>query len=132
VNAVDQAVHTKLVAGTALITTLGGTAIYWRVANQGAAYPYVVFFQSAGTDENSSPRRAKRVTYTVKAVSPDPNQAGVIDDAIDALLHRTTLTVTGWGNYRTARQNDVEYEEKTDAGEIVFHRGAQYGIWIAE
>ena len=131
-NAVDDAVFDKLASGTALIAALGGTAIYWQVANQGTAFPYVVYFQSSGIDENRSPRRTRRMMYTVKAVSDDPDEAGDLDAYLDALLHKQTLTVTGYGNYRTYRENDVEYLEQTNEGLTVYHRGAQYGIWIVE
>ena len=131
-NAIDDAVNSALVAGTALITALGGTAIYWRIADQGTPYPYVTFSKATGTEENSSPRRARRVMYTVMAVSDNPDKAGDIDDEIDTLLHGATLTITGWGNYRTARETDIDYEEVTNAGQVVYHRGGQYGIWIAE
>ena len=131
-NAVDDAVFNALAAGTALTTALGGTESYCQLATQGAALPYVVFFQSSGLDENSSPRRARRMMYTVKAVSDDQDEAGDLDAYLDALLHESTLTVTGYGNYRTYRENDIEYVEQTLAGLTVYHRGAQYGIWIAE
>ena len=131
-NTVDNALYSTLAAGTALITALGGTAIYWTVADQGASFPYCVFFQSTGRDENSSPRRARRLIYTVKGVTTDPDTAGDIDDGIDAALHDKALTITGWGNYWMMRENDIAYVEQTSAGVTVFHRGAQYGIRIAE
>ena len=129
-NVVDDGLYDLLAAGTALTTALGGTAIYWQIANQRTAFPYVIFFESSGIDENSSPVRARRMMYTVKAVSDDPDEAGDLDGHIDTLLRDATLTVSGYRNYRTWRENDIGYVELTNAGEAIFHRGAQYGIWL--
>ena len=131
-TSMGSALFSKLAAGTALTTKLGGTAIYNTLAPQGQATPYVVFFHSAGGDDNTSPRRARSSVYTVKAVSTVGQlNAGEIDDLVDTLLHEQSLTVTGWGNYWLARVADIAYAE--DSGGVLFwHRGGQYRIRIAE
>jgi len=126
-----SALYTKLAAGTALTTLLGGTAIYNGLVPQGTATPYVVYQFTSGSDLNSSPRRARDYVVTIKAVSDEQAEAENVDDALDTLMHEATLTITGWGNYWTARDQDVVYEQY--AGGIVYwHRGARYRIRVAE
>jgi len=129
--AMGSALYSHLAAGTALINALGGTAIYNTLAPQGVAPPYVVFSLSSGVDENSSPRRARSLVYTVKAISTSQADAEALDDLIDARLHDQTLTIADWGNYWTARESDFVYSELV-GGVLYWHRGAQYRIKIAE
>ena len=131
-NALETGLYTKLSAGTALTTLLGGTAIYNALATQGTALPYVVFFKSSGGDDNTSPRRARSLVYTVKAVADRAYTAGDIDDELDTLLHEATLTVTGWNDYWIMREVDVSYEERLANGNVVFHRGGQYRIRLSQ
>lgn len=131
-TAMGSAIYSLLAAGTALTNKLGGTAIYNTLAPQGVATPYVVFFLSGGTDDEDSPRRARTLLYTVKAVSTvGPLQAGEIEAEVDTLLHRGTLTITGWGNYWMARASDFAYSEMA-GGTAHWHTGGQYRIRIAE
>jgi len=132
-NSLGSALYTKLAGGTALITALGGgTAIYDTLAPQGTATPFLVFAHQAGGDDNTSPRRARSLVYLVKAVSTSgPLEGAEIDAQADSLLHKGTLTVTGWGNYWIARETDVAYTEES-GGVLYWHRGGLYRIRIAE
>mgnify|MGYP001568192281 CR=1 FL=1 len=131
-GAMGSALYSALAAGTALVSALGGTAIYDSVIPQVGGTRFVVFQPQAGGEDNTSPRRARTCWYFVKAVSSVGAQnAGVIDGLVDTLLHEATLTVTGWGNYRTTRESDVAYVDDT-AGQLWWHRGALYRVRIAE
>jgi hypothetical protein len=71
------------------------------------------------------------MVYTVKAVdTTGALNATEIDTAVDTLLHLQTLTVTGWGNYWTARETDIAYNELV-GGVMYYHRGGQYRIRVA-
>ena len=132
ITAMGSALFSTLAAGTALTTALGGTAIYLALAPQGTSPPYVIFNYSAGGDDNSSPRRARTQTWTVKAVSTTGmKNAAEIDNAVDALLHEQQLTVTGWDNYWMARTSDIAYAEQA-GGALYWHVGGQYRIRLAE
>lgn len=132
-NALGAALYTTLTGGTALITALGGTAIYYLRAPQGTTRPYVVFNQMSGNDANDSPRRARDFVYAVKAVANSLATAETVDDAVDDLLHMGTLTVTDWGCYWMARDNDIEpYIEDVGGGQTLWHAGGQYRIRLAE
>ena len=131
-NALETALYGALAAGTALTTTLGGTAIYNTLAPRDKALPYVIFSQQAGREDNETPRRTFTGRYLVKGVANSLLAAGTIADQADALLHDAALTVTGWTNYRMQRTNTVRYIETTDAGEQVGHAGAVYEIRLSE
>jgi len=132
-NAMGSALYSTLAAGTALVTALGGTAIYDTIAPQGTDPPYVVFFFSGGGDDNTSPSRARSLVYTVKTVGTAKLETEEIDTQVDALLHLKTLTVDSgaWVNYWTARTTDVAYVEDV-GGELIWHRGGQYRIRIVD
>ena len=131
-NSMGSALFSALAGGAALVTALGGTAIYNTLAPQGASPPYVIFSHQAGGDDNTSPRRARSLVYLVKAVSSaGVLQAAEIDAEVDDLLHMGSLSVTGWGNYWTARETDVAYTEDS-GGVLIWHTGGQYRIRIAE
>ena len=127
-NDLETAINTKLSAGTALVALLGGTAIYNTVAPQDAALPFVVFWNAAGREDNTSPRRARTCLYAVVAEADTALVAGAIDAAVDALLHGQSLSITGWSDYWMARELDVSYAERVANGGVIFHRGAQYRI----
>lgn len=126
-----SALYTKLAAGTALITELGGTAIWDTLAPQDQSLPYLVFFYSGGGDENRSAKRARSLVYTVKAVAESKSKAEAIDAEVDTLLHQQTLTISGWDNWWTARVADVAFVQSA-GGVLHWHRGGQYRIRIVD
>jgi hypothetical protein len=127
-NAMGTALYSTLAGGTALTTLLGGTAIYNQQAPAGAALPYVVYSLQGGLTENIDPGTRRDLTYFVRGYSASAKRAGEIDAAIEALLHRKTLTVTGWRNFWTTRETDLELVETTPAGESIYMSGAFYRI----
>lgn len=133
-NAVDTALYGTLSAGTALTSQLAGTtSIYHGAAPRDSSLPYIIFSQSAGGDANDTPRRRKDLVYTIQAVSDASYRtAGLIDAAVDDLLHGQTLTVSGWTNFWTMREQDIEYIETADDGRRIFHVGGMYRIRLVE
>jgi hypothetical protein len=88
-----------------------------------------VFGLSGGGDDNLCPSRSKSLLYDIKAVSPaSPAAAGLIDAQIDSLLHRATLTVTGWQNILLRREGDFAYTETTTEGVNWYHNGGRYRV----
>ncbi len=130
-NALNKGIYDTLKAGTALTSLLGGTAIYYEQAPDNAAYPYVVFSIQGGGDLNLSPSRMKDVLYFVRGYSKvSPAMAGSIDAQLDALLHNKTITVTGWSNYNTQRETDIENSEVDNANQMIYMAGGVYRISI--
>lgn len=132
-NALNSGILSTLQGGTALTSLLsGGTAaINYMQAPDKSTFPYVLFSIQGGGDLNISPSRMKDELYFVRGYSKtSPANAGTIDAQIDALLHNKTITVTGWTNYRTQRETDMENEEVNTAGEHIYMAGGVYRISI--
>lgn len=133
-NELETAIYEKLTGGTALTALLAGTAsVYNEIAPRGAAAPYVIFGLQAGGDENMIPVRYKNYLYRIKAVSETSmKNAGQIDAQIDALMHDTTLTVSGWQNFWCMRESDFRYVETTSEGRNIWHAGGVYRIRLCK
>lgn len=131
-NALEIGLTSKLTGDATLTTLLGGAYVYNGIAPRGKDLPYIIFTQQSGTELNRTPRRETEFLYLVKALSPSLATAGTIADRIDAVLHDTTLTVTGWTNFWCRRATTVRYIETTEQGGIIGHAGAIYTISLSE
>ena len=129
-NAINYGLNSALAGGTALISLLGGTAIYHGQAPESASLPYVVFSQQGGGPENTHADDARDLLYFVRGYATTGKAAGDIDDAISALLHRKSITVSGWRNFWLARETDYEFVETTATGGLIFTAGGIYRIRI--
>lgn len=127
---IEAALFNKLAAGTALIAHLGGTAIYADIAPNNKALPVVVFRYQGGGDENMTPGGQRNLMYTVRAMSYSKAQAGTIDGDVYGLLHNATLSVSGYTNFWTAREESVNFAEVDAGGSVIYHRGAMYRIRV--
>ncbi|MFA5376891.1 MAG: DUF3168 domain-containing protein [Dehalococcoidia bacterium] len=127
-NALNTGIYSALSGGTALTGALGGTAIYYQQAPDGAALPYVVWNYQGGGDENITQSRMKNLLVYVRGYAASPAQAGTIDAYCDTLLHGKAITVTGWENFWTAREEDISIVENPPDGAPVFSAGGIYRI----
>ena len=125
----SNALHDTLAADGTLTTALSAaTAIYESFAKKGVALPYCIYQHMGGGDENLTPSRMLNEVWLVKGVSESLAAAKTIAAAIDDVLHDQTLTVSGWTNFWTARENAVKYAEVGDDGKPIYHRGGLYRI----
>ena len=131
----EEVLYSRLAAGTALTTLLGGTSIYNALGAEGTAIPYplVIFTKSSGLDDNDTPHRAKTLVYQITAISDKgKKEAEQIDNAIDTLMHNADLgSMSGWYDYWCARESDISYNEMTEGGQVLWHEGALYRVRIA-
>lgn len=127
-NAVNASIYSTLGGGTALVTALGGTAIYQGAAPDHAALPYVVYSHQAGGALNITPDDMRDQIVFVRAYAATAKQAGEIDALCSALLHHRVLSVTGWTNFWTARETDVEQVITLADGRREHSAGAFYRI----
>jgi len=125
-NALNTAIYSALSGGTALTTALGGTAIYYQQAPEGAALPYVVWSYPAGGDDNLTSSRMKSMVAYVRGYAAGAGQAGTIDGYCDALLHGRVLSVTGWNNFWSAREEDIAYVENLPDNTRAYSAGGYY------
>lgn len=133
-NELDQAIYKKLQGRSQLTALLAGTtSIYADQAPDNAAFPYVVFSHQGGGDENLDAHRTKNVVKFIRAYSQESKaQAGSIDAQIDAALHLQTLTVTGWSNFWTAREEDLSAVDTLSNSQKVYMVGGLYRIRIED
>lgn len=125
---VRQSLYDKLAGGTALITALGGTAIYYALAPGTVSPPYVIFNLQAGREDNETKSRSERRVYLVKGVADSQGSADTLSAEIDALLHDQELAVTGFTVFWMERDTIVEFIEVDSQGKTYGHAGGEYTI----
>ena len=129
-TALNTALYSTLAGGTALTALLAdATSVYFEQAPDDAEMPYVVFnFQALG-DGNVTPHRTKDALVFARAYNQTgPALAGTIDAQIDALLHGKVISVAGWANFWTAREQDLSVVETDSANVKTWMAGGLYRL----
>ena len=129
-NAIEAGLYSALSGDSALVSALGGTAVYNRHAPQATGRPYVVFMHSGGGHENINPSDLQNHVYLVKAVTDASKQAGTIHDLVIDCLHGSTLTVSGYTNIYMAAEEEVQITEIGRDGAAIYHTGAYFRVRI--
>ena len=132
-SALNTAIFGRLAGGTALISALGGTAIYFQNAPDNKALPYVVYDYVARNDENLTSQRTVNALAFVRAYASTPVQASQIDAEVDTLLNDAPLTVTGaTSNFWLRREQGLDPPPEIDAaGRKIYACGAEYRIRLS-
>jgi hypothetical protein len=126
-NALNSAINSRLTSGTALVSALGGTAIYHGYAPENRALPFVVWSYSGGGAENMTPNASVNEVIYIRAYATTAKKAAQIDAQV-ALLMETDLSLTGWNNYWLAREDELYLPELDDAGKTTWSCGAYYRV----
>ena len=130
-RAIRSALFSQLTSDTALVSELSGeTAVYYGLAPQGTARPYVIFFNAGGGPENTYPGGLTSEVYVVKGVADTLSKALAVDERCKTALHAQTLSVTGYTNIWTRREDEVSLTEVSDEGAIIRHEGGYYRIRV--
>lgn len=129
-NAIAQGLYSKLAAGTALTALLGsGTAsIYGMTAPDNATTPYLVYNVQGGGARNDNPHDTRDVVYTIRAFGASLRAAGSVDLQVSTLLHRGSLSVSGYTFVTCRRETEIELVEDAPNGQSYFLVGAMYRI----
>lgn len=129
-NALNTAIYSTLTGGTALTALLnsGTASIFYQQASDHATLPYVVWSHPAGGPTNDYPHDSRSQLVFIRGYSTTPALAGTIDAQISALLHRGTLSVSGYTNWWLARETDLTLIENAPDGTKVYMAGAYYRI----
>lgn len=129
-NELNTALFGRLSSTAAVTALLSGTAaIYHLRAPNNAGYPYIVFSIQGGGDENDTANRTKNLVLFIRAYSGvSAKQAGSVDAQIDAALHLTPLTVSGWTDFWLAREEDLEAVESEPDGQSIYMKGGFYRV----
>lgn len=119
--------------GSALYSKLGGTAgtVYYGLAPQQTAPPYLIMERSAASDEYwFAGGHHARAEYVVKAVSNRtwPSQAQDLYQAAHAKIQRQGLSVTGYNALRCERTATLEYRDPDG----YWHVGGVYRIEVEQ
>ena len=131
-NAINSAIYSALSANSALITALGGTAIYHLQAPDNQALPYVVYSWQGGGGVNDNPHDDDESIRFVRAYAATAVQAGNIDALINPLLHKASLSVTGYRTVFCFREDDYESVDTPTNGERTYAMGGLYRIRITK
>ncbi len=127
IQALNTAIYSKL-GGTA---TTAGTAVFFEHAPDSQPLPYIVFDYVADIEDNNTPTEGINTVISARAYATTPTAAGTIDAKIKTLLHLATLTVTGYTNYWSARENGYSFVEN-QSGKNVYMAGADYRIRLTK
>jgi hypothetical protein len=130
-NALNTAIFTTLSGGTALVTKLGGTAIYELQAPDETPLPYVVWNVQAGGPRNDTHHNARDLMLFARGYADKSKTAGEIDYEISLLLHRKTVAVTGYNNFWTAREEDIALVENPPNHDPIYMAGGMYRIRLS-
>lgn len=130
-NALETAIYSKLTGDTTLMALVG--AVCNTIVPRGQALPVCLFQPMSGIEENASPNDSIRYVYLVKGIARSKATAMAIAERASYLLHKSTITVTGWNNFWTARTLYVSYAEIDPAqpSENIWHVGWEYVIRLA-
>lgn len=123
-GALDAALFTAI-GGT---NTNAGTAVFIEIAPDNQPLPYVVWSYINEGDVNDTPHILKDCPIFIRAYATTASAAKTIDAQINNILHRKTLTITGWTNILTRRENGHGLVETDAAGKKTWMRGADYRI----
>jgi hypothetical protein len=119
---------------TAIYTAIGGTItsagsrVYFLNAPDNPTLPYVIWDYVNEGDRNDTSHRLKNCVLFIRAYATTPAAAGTIDGQIDTALHEKTLSVSGWTNIQTRRENGMSLAETDAAGKKTYMCGADYRI----
>ncbi|MHB0968101.1 MAG: tail completion protein gp17 [Bellilinea sp.] len=131
-NVLNAAIYSALSSNAALITALGGTAIYHLQAPEAKPLPYVVYSWQGGGGVNDSPHDDNESLRFVRAYAATAQQAGAIDALIKPLLHKVALAVTGYTTVFCFREDDYETVETLTSGVNTYAMGGLYRIRLTK
>ena len=128
-NVLNAGLFSKMSAGTALVTSLGGTFLYFGQAPDRQSTPFVVWSYTGGIGyENLTPSESVNELIYVRAYADNPALAGTIDGQISDLLHKQALTVSGYTNFWIARERSIALSEIDEAKKTTWSSGAFYRV----
>lgn len=123
---IETALYTAL-TGNVSLAALATGGVYEAQAPASATDNYVIYQYSGGGDENTHPRRSLNLVYRVEFISTVRGTARTGAGYIDDALHNVELTITGYANYST-RKDDLFAQVDNVAGKQYFRKGGFFRI----
>jgi len=120
--------------GSALSTSVGGR-IYLDEAPQGAQFPYVVYSIVSGVPDDNFKTDMDEILFQVSLFSSSTGatEIATMYNDLKTLLDDAVLTITGWTNVMTSRQNLTTMTDEvttTDGLQKVKHWAVDYSIIV--
>jgi hypothetical protein len=129
-SAIDQALVSRLSTDAALTIAAPG-GVWWELAPQDAAVPYVVITLAEDVDEQVFRGTAYQAAqYAIEAMDDNPSSDGVMTayDRIHALLQDQALTITGYTLLKCIRRR--RYRSVIEDGDQRIQQcGGVYELW---
>jgi hypothetical protein len=134
--AVRRSLYGKLSGDTTLNGLLAAApasytkSIYYGIAPQGAAFPFVIFSKQASTPYYALSERAlDNDVWLIKGVdrSESADTVDAIASRLDALLTDGTISISGRTQLYLRRESDVDYSEEAD-GVAYRHAGSLFRL----
>lgn len=131
-------IYDALKADSTLTALIGGSSnprIYFGLAPEGAALPYVIYNLQSSFDVQGLciPRIATLPTFQIKVVCDGAPTANVrtIADRIDAVIGEAVTQISQNYVFSGRRQSAIEYiEPKRDSSSYFTHSGGLYGLIV--
>lgn len=127
-NAIEAGIFSQLAGGTALISSLGGTAIYIDNALDNQAYPYLVFSLQAGGEDTTTANEIEQPLYFVRVWNRVPEDADTIYQLAHARLQEQVFSITGYNWLWCRREQRIDGTEKQTDGTRAYYRGGLYRL----
>ncbi|MFH8369197.1 DUF3168 domain-containing protein [Streptomyces sp. NPDC018031] len=124
----QRAVHQRLTADPALMSMVSG--VYDEVPET-AAHPYVTFGSTTEVVDDAHNQRGLTTTLVLHIWSRYRGwrEAADILAALDALLDRQPLAVTGWTDVSLAHQ---QHQQLRDPDPEIRHINVSYRVWLTK
>ena len=128
-NAMNAAMYTTMNAASSLTDLLAGTtSIYWLQAPDNDTLPYVVYSLQAGGPENQNPSDMRNLVYWVRGYAETPALAGSIDAQIYTALNGVDISVAGYTNFWTVREEAIQAVENPPNSTRRYASGGMYRV----
>lgn len=129
-SAIDQALVSRL-SSDAVLTTAAPGGVWWELAPQDAAVPYIVITLAEDIDEQVFRGTAYQVAqYAIEAMDDNPSSDGVTTayDRIHVLMQDPALMITGYTLLKCIRRR--RYRSVIEDGDQrVQQLGGIYELW---
>ena len=128
-NLLSTGLYSKFAGDAALKALMATNTSFFAIkAPKDAVYPFAVWSLLYGGPENITPSDLQDHLYYIRAYAKSALTSGNIHAQIASLLHKQTISVSGFTLIWLALEEEYEGEENLQTGETVYMRGGGYRI----
>lgn len=119
IDALKKTIYTTLSNDTTLTNLLNGGTISYGVAPSDSQFPYIVFYEVSEQTPNTHKVDYVDVLFDVRSVGVNEAVVTQIHERIRSVLHRASLSVSGWHVYRCNHINSSRFLEQQERIQVV-------------